>query len=546
MAASSLVTFTPSTSGASNIGAVEGQLSRGRIQPCSRNPGRSREQRALIQKAAICSRTKRKSTRVMAILATEEKMVKSPAETVEERDFTGTSYIPIYVMLPLDTVTKYNTLHDADGLAVSLAALKAAGVDGVMCDCWWGLAEGRGPQQYDWRGYKHLFDLVQQAGLKLQVVMSFHQCGGNVGDNCTIPIPEWVAELGKSNPDIFFTDKSGVRNPECLTWGVDKERILHGRNGLEVYYDFMRSFRQEFNVLFDEGIITEVEVGLGACGELRYPSYPENHGWKYPGIGEFQCYDAYLLKQLKQAAEKRGHPDWGHPPDNAGTYNSQPDETGFFRDGGDYDSYYGRFFLKWYSQTLIEHGDRVLNMASNVFEGTHIACKVSGIHWWYKTASHAAELAAGFYNPGNRDGYTPIAEMLARHNAALNFTCVELRTVAQEASMPQALADPEGLVWQVLNAAWDAGLPVASENALPCYDREGYNKVLDNAKPLLNPDGRCLAAFTYLRLNPTLMEPKNLEEFKRFVKRLHGEALEEIEPTPAVEVAPSDTEVTVA
>jgi len=21
--------------------------------------------------------------------------------------------------------------------------------------------------------------------------------------------------------------------------------------------------------------------------ELRYPSYPESHGWKYPGIGEF-------------------------------------------------------------------------------------------------------------------------------------------------------------------------------------------------------------------------------------------------------------------
>lgn len=39
---------------------------------------------------------------------------------------------------------------------------------------------------------------------------------------------------------------------------------------------------------FSKGVITEVEVGLGACGELRYPSYPERHGWKYPGIGEFQ------------------------------------------------------------------------------------------------------------------------------------------------------------------------------------------------------------------------------------------------------------------
>ncbi|RXH76071.1 hypothetical protein DVH24_001650, partial [Malus domestica] len=60
------------------------------------------------------------------------------------------------------------------------------------------------------------------------------------------------------------------RNTECLTWGIDKERVLRGRTAVE------------------EGIISEIEVGLGLCGELQYPSYPEQHGWKYPGIGEFQ------------------------------------------------------------------------------------------------------------------------------------------------------------------------------------------------------------------------------------------------------------------
>lgn len=57
---------------------------------------------------------------------------------------------------------------------------------------------------------------------------------------------------------------------------------------LQVYYDYMRSFRQEMNEFFDDGTITEIEVGLGACGELRYPSYPERNGWRYPGTGEFQ------------------------------------------------------------------------------------------------------------------------------------------------------------------------------------------------------------------------------------------------------------------
>ncbi|KAM1664250.1 hypothetical protein EV1_043166 [Malus domestica] len=128
---------------------------------------------------------------------------------------------------------------------------------------------------------------------------------------------------------------------------------------------------------FKEGIILEIKVGLGPCGELRYPSYPEQHGWKYPGIGEFQCYDRYLMKNLTQAAEARGHSFLARVPDNAGSYNSQPPETGFFRDGGDYDSYYGRLFLNWYSRVLIDLGDRVLALANLAFEGTRFATKMS-------------------------------------------------------------------------------------------------------------------------------------------------------------------------
>ncbi|KAK8965182.1 hypothetical protein KSP40_PGU007302 [Platanthera guangdongensis] len=391
-----------------------------------------------------------------------------------------------------------------------------------MVDCWWGLVEAYCPQEYRWQGYMQLFKMVQELGLKLQVVMSFHECGGNVGDDVYIPLPSWVSEIGKKNPHIYFTDRDGRQNSECLSWGIDKERVLRGRTAIEVYFDFIRSFRVEFDEFFVAGVISEIEVGLGPCGELRYPSYPEKHGWCYPGIGEFQSYDQYLLKGLGKAAEARGHSSWARVPDNAGSYNSRPHDTGFFRDGGEYDSYYGRFFLKWYSQVLVEHGDRVLSLAKLAFEGTRIAAKISGIHWWYKTASHAAELTGGFYNPCNRDGYAPIAAMLKKHDAALNFTCVELRTPVQNEEFPEALADPEGLAWQVLNAAWDVCIPVASENALPCFDREGYNKILENAKPLNDPDKRHLSSFTYLRLCPDLMETQNLLEFQHFVNRMHG------------------------
>ncbi|RWR72193.1 beta-amylase 2, chloroplastic-like protein [Cinnamomum micranthum f. kanehirae] len=409
------------------------------------------------------------------------KQVMDITPRMQERDFAGTPYVPVYVMLPLGVINMKCELVDPDGLLHQLRILKSINVDGVMVDCWWGIVEAHAPQEYNWSGYRRLFQIVRDLKLKLQVVMSFHQCGGNVGDDVCIPLPHWVAEIGRANPEIFFTDREGRRNPECLTWGIDKERVLRGRTAVEVYFDYMRSFRVEFDDFFEDRVISEVEIGLGPCGELRYPSYPIKHGWRYPGIGEFQCYDQYLMKSLRKAAEARGHSFWARGPDNAGTYNSRPHETGFFCDGGDYDSYYGRFFLGWYSQILVDHGARVLSLAKLAFEGTFIAVKISGIHWWYKTASHAAELASGFYNSCNRDGYAAIAAMLKKHGAALNFACVEMRTMNQQMGYPEALADPEGLVWQVLNSAWDVGIPVASENALPCHDRDGSFTLLTAA-----------------------------------------------------------------
>lgn len=74
----------------------------------------------------------------------------------------------------------------------------------------------------------------RQSLILAQVVLSFHECGGNVGDDVCIPLPHWVAEIGRSNPDIFFTDREGRRNPECLSWGIDKERNLRGRTAVEV------------------------------------------------------------------------------------------------------------------------------------------------------------------------------------------------------------------------------------------------------------------------------------------------------------------------
>lgn len=225
-------------------------------------------------------------------------------------------------ILQLSTISSENKVAEPEKLKFGLDTLKAAGTDGVMVDCWWGIVEGKGPGQYDWSGYQELFNLVRQANLKLQVhdynhcvsfntgkfhgwsedlvpntefcslinadtrhecviifayslsalsleavkhqadrfvfffrlfqvVMSFHQCGGNVGDDVFIPLPQWVLDAGMENPDIFFTNQAGTRNPESLSFGVDYERVLAGRTGLEVIMVFQGlKFQLFLNGLF--------------------------------------------------------------------------------------------------------------------------------------------------------------------------------------------------------------------------------------------------------------------------------------------------------
>ncbi|ESQ39651.1 hypothetical protein EUTSA_v10001222mg, partial [Eutrema salsugineum] len=441
-------------------------------------------------------------------------LIQDVHSTEPRTGFTESFYVPVYAMLPVGIIDNFGQLGDPVGVKQELSYMKSLNVDGVVIDCWWGIVEGWNPQKYVWSGYKELFNLIREFKLKLQVVMAFHEYGGNA-----VSLPQWVLEIGKDNPDIFFTDREGRRNFECLNWCIDKERVLHGRTGIEVYFDFMRSFRSEFDDFFEEGLITAIEIGLGASGELKYPSFPERMGWIYPGIGEFQCYDKYSQTSLLKEAKSRGFAFWGKGPENAGQYNSQPHETGFFQERGEYDSYYGRFFLNWYSQLLIGHAENVLSLANLAFEETKIIVKIPAIYWSYKTASHAAELTAGYYNPSNRDGYSLLFETLKKYSVTVKFVCPGQLMSTNEHE--EGLADPEGLSWQVINAAWDKGLLIGGENAITCFDREGCMRLIEMAKPRNHPDSCHFSFFTYRQPSPLVQGSSCFADLDYFIKRMH-------------------------
>ncbi|KAJ4951222.1 hypothetical protein NE237_028054 [Protea cynaroides] len=425
--------------------------------------------------------------------------------------------VPVFVMLPLDTVSINGNLNRPRALNASLMALKSAGMEGVMVDVWWGLVEKDGPLNYNWNGYLELVQMVQRIGLKVQAVMSFHQCGGNVGDSCSIPLPPWVHEEISKNPDLVYTDRSGRRNPEYISLGCDSLPVLKGRTPIQAYSDYMRSFRDVFNDYLG-GVIVEIQVGMGPCGELRYPSYPESNGtWRFPGIGEFQCYDKYMRASLEASAEAIGKKDWGKSgPHDAGHYNQFPEDTGFFRREGTWNTEYGQFFLEWYSEKLLEHGDQVLGAAEGIFQGTRtkLSGKVAGIHWHYRTRSHAPELTAGYYNTRYRDGYIPIARAMGKRGVVLNFTCMEMRDGEQPG---EANCSPEGLVKQVKMATRAAGTELAGENALPRYDERAFGQILATSR---SDSSNGLSAFTYLRMDKRLFEGENFRNLVNFVKSM--------------------------
>lgn len=224
-----------------------------------------------------------------------------------------------------------------------------------------------------------------------------------------------------------------------------------------------------------------------------------------------------MKASLAAAAQSIGKDEWGKGcPHDAGQYNQFPEDTGFFRKDGTWSSEYGQFFLEWYSGKLLNHGEKILQAAQTTFQGSgaKLSAKVAGIHWHYKTRSHAAELTAGYYNTRNRDGYLPIARMMAKYGVVLNFTCMEMRDGEQP---NEANCSPEGLVRQVKMATKTATTQLAGENALERYDGGAFNQIVETSR---SDSGNALTAFTYLRLNKRLFEADNWRNLVEFVKSM--------------------------
>ena len=101
-----------------------------------------------------------------------------------------------------------------------------------------------------------------------------------------------------------------------------------------------------------------------------------------------------------------------------------------------------------------------------------LGMKLAGVHWWFKSRAHAAELTAGYYNTRDRNGYDPVIAVAKRHESRLSFTCVEMRDCEHP---PEGRCSPQALLQQVIETAELYGVPLAGENALQrCVRAVGF------------------------------------------------------------------------
>ncbi|MEI8026588.1 MAG: family 14 glycosylhydrolase [Pseudomonadota bacterium] len=379
------------------------------------------------------------------------------------------------VMAPL---TLPQSSEEWSSLSTRLEKIKEMGAYAVSTDIWWGLVGGARDDVFDWSAYLKLAKAIKSVGLKWVPILSFHQCGGNVGDECNFPIPAW---LWDKYPDAITVSEFGNPSKEVLTpWSTQKT--------LPEYVSFMRSFKTTFAAYASN--IEEINISFGPSGELRFPSYNSHDQGKtgYPTRGGLQAYGVLARESFKKyVVQKYGslleiNRAWKTTLTELSQVNV-PSDTNLFYGAQARKSTYNRDLYSWYHTSLLEHG-RLLGEAAleefgdsrSPMKGIQLGGKVPGIHW-RMASDRLAELNAGLISvniqarPSSRDyqeivglfGFLDEKAKTLGTRFVLHFTCLEMGD-RENGDVAASLA--KTLVKIVGQAAQQQNLLIKGENAL--------------------------------------------------------------------------------
>jgi hypothetical protein len=451
------------------------------------------------------------------------------AASAPQIDFSANAMAPLHI----------DELYQWQAFESHLTIAKASGVDAVSVDVWWGNVEAR-EKVYDFSYYDRLFATIKAHGLRIIAIFSFHQCGGDVGDNYTVLLPEWIwtkyvgtklAGLTLDEHDLEYVSEQGHGTREIVQLWADE--VVLGD-----YVRFAQAFASHFAADYADNL-SAILVSLGSAGELRYPSYDShdvNSG--YPTRGALQCYSRLAVADFqKTTIAKYGTLDgvnaaWGLQLTSAGEIRPPSNAEWFFTSDDYKNTTYGRDFVDWYNACLVGHGKKVLSALIRAlgreFLGAEIGYKVPGVHW---TVGHpvyprAAEVAAGLIqtsvdlnSASTGHGYAKIVALAADCSAtterkvAMSFTCLEM---SDSNWLPQySLA--QTLVGWVGAEAGRIGVPIRGENALSQLVVQDFG--WDNIEHIF--DHNPYTSLTVLRISE-VSQGTGKARYRQFIRKYRG------------------------
>jgi hypothetical protein len=470
-----------------------------------------------------------------------------PAALLKGHTIMKKANITLNVMAPLaigepKSINSEKSLAAWKEFAIWLAAIKALGAQAVTIDVWWGLVEET-EGIYNWAYYHRALDYISAAGLKAVFILSFHQCGGNIGDSFTQPIPAYIwAKLARMIPngkpeDFMYVSESGkVNNEDISPWGssyalADKVR-------------FMRAFQDHFANRKEH--IAEINISLGPAGELRYPSYRDV---PYPNRGELQCYSRLARESFRSfALGKYGNVNgvagaWGMTSAPSVDQINPPDDVDrFFRLKHHVMLQYGWDLFDWYADSLMDKGRELMRAAIGVFAvagaafaGIDLGAKIPGVHWrigckkgnWVFMRDRLAELPAGLIRTSLGDwscecvgrGYRTLLTLFSQLQSesplsriVLHFTCLEMPN-GQDGPNARSLA--KSLVEWIGEECLRQGITVKGENALGWNIPKRQSWELMRSHLAIAPGNGAYEGLTVLRVTDVLGSDVAREEFAR-------------------------------
>lgn len=372
-----------------------------------------------------------------------------------------------YIMAPLKKIPDIMTWETFEN---DLRWAKQNGFFAITVDFWWGDMEKNGDQQFDFSYAQHFAQAVRNAGMKMIPIIATHQCGGNVGDDCNVPLPVWLWNQ-KLDDSLYFKSEIGTINKETLN-PLASDVIR------KQYSELYNAFAEAMSSYKD--VITKIYLSGGPAGEIRYPSYTLADKSDYPAIGKFQAYTEFAKEKFRSwILQKYGslaeiNKAWGINLTSILQILPPVDGKQFLTIG--YQTKYGEDFLNWYEGVLEDHTKLIGELAHSSFDNIFhvpIGAKIAGVHWQYNNPNlpHSAEKPAGYTD------YSRLLDAFKSVNLDLTFTCLEM---SDKGTYPE-YSMPKTLVQQIAKLANEKGIVLNGENALSIESDTEYKNAAEMA-----------------------------------------------------------------